>query len=260
MTHETATGSVIEWHALGNVRLSRVSFAEATELIAGWAGRPPFRLVVTPNVDHVITLQKSEAFRAAYAQADLALVDGRPVQWAARYLGLPPFEKVSGSDLLPALCARGAREKWRIFFAGGASAADLRNCLARIGARYPGLVLGGHCPPRGFEHDLAESARLLAAIQAFSPDLLMMAVGAPKSEIWLARHADSLGRGVGLGVGAGMRMLAGLERRAPRWMQRAGLEWCWRLAAEPGRLWKRYLVDDMQFFPLVWRWKRMKKH
>jgi N-acetylglucosaminyldiphosphoundecaprenol N-acetyl-beta-D-mannosaminyltransferase len=86
----------------------------------------------------------------------------------------------------------------------------------------------------------------------------MMAVGAPKSEIWLARHGAAIGRGVGLGIGAGMRMLAGLERRAPRWMQRAGLEWCWRLAAEPRRLWKRYLVDDMQFFPLVWRWKRMK--
>jgi N-acetylglucosaminyldiphosphoundecaprenol N-acetyl-beta-D-mannosaminyltransferase len=227
------------------------------ELVAQWAGSEPFRLVVTPNVDHVMVLQRSEPFREAYARAALSLVDGRPVQWAARWLGLPPFEKVSGSDLLPALCARATAEGRRVFFAGGRTPEELAECLARIGRRYPGLALGGACPPLGFDRDEAESARLVEAIRTFGAELVLAACGSPKSEIWLARHGEAIGRGVGLSIGAGMRMLAGLDRRAPRWMQRAGLEWLWRLGGDPRRLWKRYLVDDVRFFPLVWRWKRM---
>lgn len=259
MTQDWAPETDIEWVRLGNVRLSRVGMARTVGLIERWAGQAPFRLVVTPNVDHIMTLQKNEAFREAYAGAALSLLDGRPVQWAVRWLGLPPIEKVSGSDLLPALCAHGAERGWRIFFAGGGNEDELRECLARIGRRYPGLTLGGYCPPRGFERDEAESGRLLEAIRTFNADLVMMAVGAPKSEIWLARHENEIGRGVGLCIGAGLRMLAGMERRAPLWMQRAGLEWAWRMSGDPRRLWRRYLVEDMQFFPLVWRWKRMQK-
>ena len=259
MTQCDAPETDIVWDRLGNVRLSRVGWARAVELIAAWAGREPFRLVVTPNVDHVMKLQRDEAFRAAYETAALSLTDGRPLLWAARALGMAPLEKVSGSDLLPALCERGACEGWRVFFAGGRSDEELRFCLARIGERYPGLVTGGHCPPLGFERDPAETARLTEAIRSFGGDLVMLACGAPKSEVWLARHGAGIGRGVGLCVGAGLLMLAGLERRAPRWMQRVGLEWSWRLAQDPRRLWRRYLVEDMQFFPLVWRWRRMKK-
>lgn len=249
----------IEWVALGNVRLSRVSMARTLELVAGWAGRAPFRLIVTPNVDHVIHLQKNEAFREAYARAALVLTDGKPLLWAARYLGLPPLEKVSGSDLSPELCRLGAERGWRLFFVGGRSPEELAFCLARLRERYPGLTVGGECPPFGFEKDKAQNDRLVTAIRAFAPDVLLMGCGSPKSEIWLARHAGALGAGVGLSVGASLRFLAGLERRAPRWMQRMGLEWCWRLLGDPRRLAKRYLVDDLKFFPLVWRWKRAKQ-
>lgn len=258
MTQLAAIESSIEWHQLGNVRLSRVTLARTLDLLFQWAGRPPFRLVVTPNVDHVVILQRSEPFREAYARAALSLVDGRPVQWAANYLGLPPFEKVSGSDLLPALCAQAAAAGRRVFFAGGRTPAELDECLARIRQRYPGLTLGGACPPFGFERDETESARLLGAIRAFGADFILLTCGSPKSEIWLARHGEALGSGVGLSIGAGLRMLAGLDRRAPRLLQRAGLEWFWRLSRDPRRLWRRYLVDDMRFFPLVWRWKREK--
>ena len=241
---------------LGTLPLTPVTADEAEEWIARWAGKPPMRLVVTPNVDHVMLLEGDGALREAYERADLSLADGMPILWAARWLGLGAIDKVSGSDLLPRLCARGAREGWRAFFAGGQDAADLARCLERIGARHPGLVVGGHFPPWGFERDRAAEEALLAAIERFAPDLVLMAVGAPKSEVWLDRHRDRIGRGVGIGIGAGLRFLAGLEPRAPRRMQRAGLEWSWRLAKDPRRLWRRYLVRDMQFFPLVWRWRR----
>ena len=251
--------SAIIWLRLGNVPLTPVSMDEALDLIGQWAGREPFRLVVTPNVDHVIHLQHDAGFREAYGQAALSLADGKPLLWAARYLGLPALEKVSGSDLTPTLCRRAAAGGWRVFAVGGRSPAELEGLLTAIAGRYPGLDIHGLCPPWGFERNPAETERLLAAIEAFGPHLLLMGCGAPKSEVWMARHAGRIGRGVGIGIGAGLRFLAGLEPRAPRWMSRCGLEWSWRLLREPRRLWRRYLVDDMKFFPLVWRWKHSRQ-
>jgi N-acetylglucosaminyldiphosphoundecaprenol N-acetyl-beta-D-mannosaminyltransferase len=259
LTHR-ARPTHVEWLRLGNVPLSRVGMAEAIELVAAWRDQAPFRLVVTPNVDHVVKLQHDPALREAYEGASLSLADGAPILWAARWLGLGQVEKVSGSDLVPALCRRGAREGWRVFCVGGRSPEALRATLDAIVARYPGLILGGHCPPLGFERDAGENERLLAAIGAFGPGLLFMACGSPKSEAWMHRHRDRLGCGVGISIGAALDFLAGNARRAPRWMRRVGLEWLWRLAREPRRLARRYLWDDPRFFPLVWRWTRARRH
>jgi N-acetylglucosaminyldiphosphoundecaprenol N-acetyl-beta-D-mannosaminyltransferase len=254
-----AGASALQPAVLGNVPLHRVDLHQAADLIAAWARAKPFRLIVTPNVDHVIQLQRNPEFRAAYDFAALSLVDGKPVQWAAGYLGLGRFEKVSGSDLAPELLNRAAAAGLNVFFVGGRSAEELRFCLDRIIERHPGLVAGGHCPPFGFENDPTESARLLKLILRFETNILMFGCGAPKSEIWMHRFRGQLGRGVGIGTGASIRFMAGVERRAPQWMQRAGLEWAWRMAGDPRRLAKRYLIDDLKFFPLVWRWKRNRK-
>lgn len=244
---------------LGNVPLSPVGAAQAETLIAGWVGRAPLRTVVTPNVDHVVELQANAAFRVAYRNAALSLADGAWVAWAAQWLGLRGIEKVSGSDLVPALCRRAAREGWRVFFAGGASEAALAESLEKIRERFAGIVIGGACPPMGFELNPSTNERLLSRISEFGPDLLLMGCGAPKSEVWLDRHRDRIGKGVAIAIGAGVRFLAGQERRAPRWMQRAGLEWSWRLAHDPLRLWRRYLVRDAKFLPLVVKWRMRRK-
>jgi N-acetylglucosaminyldiphosphoundecaprenol N-acetyl-beta-D-mannosaminyltransferase len=246
----------VEWCRLGNVPLSRVSLWQTVDLIAVWARDEPFRLVVTPNVDHIVKLQDNSAFREAYSQAALSLPDGMPVLWAARYLGLPPLEKVSGSDLVPALCSRAATDGLRVFVAGGQSQEDLESGLDVIRRRYPGLTASGRCPRLGFEDDPKQSAQLADAILDFRTDLLLFACGAPKSDIWMHRYRERLGRGVGIGIGAGFDFLAGRARRAPVWMQRVGMEWLWRLGREPRRLARRYLWDDLGFFPLVWRWRR----
>jgi len=245
-------------YRLGNFPVDGAGFARTLELVTGWVGGEPFRQIVTPNVDNVILLQNNPDFLKAYEASALSLADGKPILWAARYLGLPPLEKVSGSDLLPELCRRGDAARWRVYLVGGRDEPELALLMGNIGRRFPGLSLGGIWPPFGFERDAAESARIVEAIRQFAPELLLFGCGAPKSEVWMARHAGELGRGVGLNVGAGLRMLAGLERRAPRWMQWIGLEWFWRLAREPRRLWRRYLINDVQFFPLVWRWKHTK--
>jgi N-acetylglucosaminyldiphosphoundecaprenol N-acetyl-beta-D-mannosaminyltransferase len=248
-----------QWCRLGNVPLSQVNLRQAVELVAVWVREEPFRLVVTPNVDHIVKLQSNTVFREAYAQAALSLADGMPVVWAGRYLGLPPLEKVSGSDLAPVLCRRASAEGWRLFVAGGRSVEDLENGLATIRERFPGLTIRGTCPRLGFENDQNESQRLVEAIGGFGTELLLFACGAPKSEIWMHRHREQLERGVGIAIGAGLDFLTRRTRRAPLWMQRSGLEWLWRLAHEPRRLAPRYLWDDLRFFPMVWRWKHEKQ-
>lgn len=209
------------------------------------AGEPSY--VVTPNVDHLVMLQEDPAFRAAYGGAALVLADGVPLLWASRLLGTPLRAKVSGSDLFPAFAPVAAARGYRLFFLGGRPGAADR-AAAILKARHPGLVVCGTCcPPFGFERDPEADARVVAAVREAAPDVLFVGLGAPKQELWLHRHRADLGVPVSLGVGASFEMTAGLVSRAPRWMQRAGLEWTWRLAKEPRRLWRRYLLRDSRF-------------
>jgi N-acetylglucosaminyldiphosphoundecaprenol N-acetyl-beta-D-mannosaminyltransferase len=243
---------------LCGVSIHNLSFAEtlaAFEEIID-AAKPSF--AVTPNVDHIVKLQNDEGFRRIYRQAALVLADGMPLLWAARFLGTPLKEKISGSDLFPRLCEMAAEKGWKVFFMGGrpGAAEKAGQVLTR---RHPELkVVGACCPAFGFEKDDAENCRIVAMIRAAAPDIVFVGLGAPKQEKWIDRHKDEYGAPVSVGIGVSFEFVAGMVRRAPAWMQKAGLEWFWRIIQEPGRLWKRYLVDDMQFFALVWKQKREK--
>lgn len=208
-------------------------------------------LVVTPNVDHVMKLRRDPAFRAVYDDADLVLADGMPLLWAARFLGTPLRERVAGSDLFPELCALAARRGYKVFFLGGRPGAALGAAEA-MRRRYPALrVVGTYCPPVGFEHDAHENAKAVNVVRESGADLVFVGLGAPKQEKWMHAHRLLYRAPVSLGIGVTFEFEAGLVRRAPRWMRSAGLEWLWRLAMEPGRLWRRYLVEDLPFFAHV---------
>lgn len=214
--------------------------------------------VFTPNVDHVVKFQKNAEFRRAYEDASLVLADGVPLLWASRFLGEPIREKISGSDLFPKLCEVAAQKGWRLFFLGGrlgAAVSAQKNLLQR----YPMLnVVGTYSPPFGFEKDADENARIVEMIRAAKPDILFIGLGAPKQEKWAWRYKEACGAPVTIGIGVSFEFSAGMVKRAPRWMQKVGLEWSWRLMMEPVRLWRRYLVDDMEFFGLVLAQKRKK--
>ncbi len=236
---------------LGALEVDRVSFAGALDRIAALVEAGRCGRVFTPNLDHVVRAERDAAFREAYAAAALSLADGAPIVWAARLLGAPLPERVAGSDLMWPLAERAARAGWRVYLLGAgpgvaeAAAAALRRRLglAVVGTDAPAIRLEGP----------DESAAALARIQATRPQLLLVALGAPKQEIWLHRHRTALAGVVSLGIGAGLDFVAGRVPRAPRWMARAGLEWAWRLAREPRRLWRRYLVDDPWFAVVLWR-------
>lgn len=245
---------------LFDIRFDNVTFEEVRTRIGDRLalGEPGY--VVTPNVDHVCRFQRDAALREAYADAFLVLSDGMPVLWASWLLGKPLCAKVSGSDLVPLLCEFAAQRGHSVFFFGAAEgvAEEAADNLCR---RYPDLqVAGVYCPPMGFHEDPAENAKALEMIRSAAPDICFVALGAPKQEIWMRRHCRGMGAKVSLGIGAALDFAAGRRRRAPVWMQNWGLEWLWRLAMEPRRLWRRYLLDDPYFLVLVWReWRKSAK-
>lgn len=216
------------------------------------AAREP-GFIVTPNVNLVCTFHREPAFRAAYRQAILWLPDGKPLMWVARLLGVRMAEKLSGSDMVPWLSAHAAKKGYSVFFFGGLpDSADI--AAQRLRQRYPDLkVAGTHCPPYGFELDAASNAAAIETIRAARPDILFVALGTPKQEIWLSTYQREIGVPVSMGVGAALDFLSGKVRRAPRWVQRCGLEWVWRLMQEPRRLWRRYLIEDMMILRLLLR-------
>lgn len=207
--------------------------------------------IVTPNVDHLVRLRKDTQFREAYGRAALRLADGMPLLWASRLLGTPLKEKISGSDLFLKLCGRAAAKGMRVFLLGGRPDAAARAGEA-LRRKFPALEIAGtYCPPYGFEGDAGENRKIVRLIKEAKPDILFVGLGAPKQEKWICRHNRACGVPVSIGIGCSFEFTAGLVRRAPVWMQGCGLEWFWRLLMEPGRLWKRYLVDDMLFLRLV---------
>jgi len=236
---------------IGDAVIDNVTMAEAVTAVERFIARRRPSIVVTPNVDHIVRLRGDTEFRRAYRAADLVLADGAPLLWAARLLGTPLRQKVSGSDLFPEVCRRAARKGYRLFFLGG------RPDSARLAAeglrrRFPGIrIVGVLCPPFGFERDETENQRCVRMIREANPDVLLVGLGSPKQEKWIHAHYERLGVPVCIGIGATFEFAAGIVKRAPAWMQQHGLEWFWRLTREPQRLWKRYLVDDLRFFSIV---------
>jgi N-acetylglucosaminyldiphosphoundecaprenol N-acetyl-beta-D-mannosaminyltransferase len=239
---------------IAGATIDSFSFREAVERIIERArdGGPP-AYVVTPNAHHVSLLRDSAHFRTVYQGAWLALADGVPLVWASRLLGTPLPERVSGSDLFPAICKAVAGTGLRIYLLGGRPGAA-EESIRVLQERYPGLLIAGFdCPPMGFDRDPVLSRAAVDAVRAAHPDILFVALGAPKQENWMYENVERVGVPVAIGVGASFDIVAGMFRRAPKWVRKAGLEWAFRTFEEPGRLWKRYAVTNPRFVWLVAR-------
>lgn len=240
-------------HLFG-ARIDCLTMREAVNEIDGWlrAPREACRYVVTPNVDHAVILETNSELRMAYSYASLVLVDGWPVQWAARWVRgvIPP--RVPGSDLTPALLAAAkSKGPMRVFLLGAAPGVAQR-AARNIHAQYENVeVVGCYSPPLGFERDDQENERILMLIRESKADLLIVGLGAPKQELWVHRHHEQIAAKAALCVGATIDFLAGEKRRAPKWIQSMGLEWAHRMFSEPKRLVKRYARDAVIFPRLV---------
>jgi len=218
----------------------------ALEIIDGWIQRRDPHYVCVATVHGVMECQQNPDLRRLFNSSGLTTPDGMPLVWLSRLQGFRPVGRVYGPDLMLALCERSLSRGYRHYLYGGEEgvAETLKNTLQE---RFPGLdVAGTHTPP--FRALTAEEDReIVERINAAKPDIVWVALGAPRQDIWAAQHVGRLTAPVVIGVGAAFDFLSGRKRQAPPWMRKAGLEWLFRLAQEPGRLWYRYLIYNPLF-------------
>lgn len=203
--------------------------------------------VVTPNLDILRRCTKDLTFATLVSESDLVVADGMPLIWASRLQGTPLPERVAGSDLITSLSLAAAEHGRSIFLLGGApgSAEGAAEILRR---KAPNLKIAGmYCPPVGFEEKPEEMSRLIDALTQGQPDIVWVALGSPKQEVLINRIRQLLPGAWWLGVGISFSFLTGDVQRAPRWIQRIGMEWAHRMFQEPKRLFKRYLVHGLPF-------------
>jgi N-acetylglucosaminyldiphosphoundecaprenol N-acetyl-beta-D-mannosaminyltransferase len=200
--------------------------------------------------------------RAAVLGADFTVPDGQPLVWALKALGHDVGDRVYGPDLMDRACERAARTGLRFYLYGGRNQGALAQLARVLRLRYPGLqIVGGHAPPYRELTDAEEEA-ITADIRRSGADVVWVGIGVPKQEKWMASMRHRLTTPVFVGVGAAFDFHAGLIPQAPGWMQRAGLEWLFRLAQEPRRLWRRYLRYNPRFvvgFARQWTRERLRR-
>lgn len=248
--HPAGRGTGGSRYILG-MRVDATSYEDATRHIVAWARRRESRYVCASNVHMVMEAHDDPAFRAAVNGADLVTPDGMPLVWLLRLLGVRDASRVYGPDLTPLVCRGAAAEGIPVGFYGG-SPAVLEALVARLQAAEPPLqVAYAWSPPfRPLAPD--EDERAVRAINASGARILFVGLGCPRQERWMAGHRGRV-RAAMVGVGAAFDFLAGARRQAPAALQRAGLEWAFRLACEPRRLWRRYLYLNPRFVALVAR-------
>lgn len=210
-------------------------------------------VVFTPNVDHLMKLQRDPEFFQTYLDADYRVCDSQILMYASRFLGTPLKEKISGSDLFPAFCRyHRNNEEVKIFLLGGAEGvADKAKVKinSKIGRE---IVIGAHSPSFGFEKSEAECLEIIDIVNRSQATVLAVGVGAPKQEKWIYKYKDKFTHiKIFFAVGATIDFEAGAIQRSPVWMSKLGIEWLFRIYSDPKRLWKRYLVEDLPFFWLL---------
>ena len=215
-------------------------------------------VVFTPNVDHLMKLQKDREFYEVYTAADHLVCDSQIVKVSSKWLPQAPIrEQIAGSDLFPAFCQfhRNNTDRIRVFLLGGTRPEDTdtawRNINSKAGSE---VVIGGYCPPFGFEKNAREEEHIINLINESGATVLAVGVGAPKQEKWIIRNKHRMPNiRIFFAIGATIDFLAGNVQRSPKWITRIGLEWAFRMAQEPKRMFKRYMIDDMPYFWLIFK-------
>ena len=229
------------------VELHAITEAQCIEHILASIAHGRGGTVVTPNLDIIRRCTQDLQFATLVSEADLVVADGTPLIWASRVAGTPLPQRVAGSDLIKSLSAAAAKAGRSIYLLGGdPGMAEKAGHVLK--AASPALqVAGSYCPPFGFEKDPAEMEYVASLLAAAKPDIVWVGLGSPKQENLINRLRDTLPAAWWLGVGISFSFLAGEVRRAPRLLQKLGLEWAHRLVQEPKRLFRRYLVDGLPF-------------
>lgn len=234
------------------VRVSPVDMSSAVATIEGWIEHHEEQYVCVTGVHGLIESYRDDRVRKIHNSAGMVTPDGMPLVWLGRHLGFKQIERVYGPDLLLAMCEASVKKRYRHFFFGGAP--HVADILAEeLQDRFPGLVVAGtYSPPFG-DISKEKDEEIVEAINSAKPDLVWVGVSTPKQEKWMAGHVGKIHAPVLVGIGAAFDIHSGLKPQAPVWMRYSGLEWLFRLASEPRRLWRRYAINNPLFLLLVGR-------
>ena len=254
-SHATHTASGIAASRVLGVPVSTVNMRQAVGTICGWIKSAQSHLVCVRDVHGVMRSLEDPALLHIHERAGLVVPDGMPLVWILQHRGYDAVSRVSGADLVDALCAASVEAGIRHYFYGGKDGVAERMAQA-LTAKYPGLIVAGlGSPPfRALspEEDAVETARIVAA----SPGVVWVGMSTPKQEHWMGAHVGRIPGATLIGVGAAFDFFAGDVKRSPQWMRESGLEWLHRLYSEPRRLWRRYLIMAPKFVFLVARGSR----
>jgi N-acetylglucosaminyldiphosphoundecaprenol N-acetyl-beta-D-mannosaminyltransferase len=230
--------------AVSDVLIDQVDRAMAVQKLNEFLTSPGLHQIVTVNLDFLSIAHREVRFREIINNADLAVADGMPLVWVSRIKDQPLPQRITGVELVHECCLIAARDHRSIYLLGAAPGIA-EAAASQLIEQYPGLRIAGAYSPPYRTLTEAEDVELIRTINATNPDILLVALGAPRQDRWIYEHRARLTASIAIGVGCVLDLYAGVVSRAPGWMQRTGLEWSYRLVQEPGRLWRRYILDDI---------------
>lgn len=243
-----------------NTQIDNLTMDEAIIKIDEFIQNHLYNYVVTPNLDHIVMLEKDKVFFAAYENASLIVADGKPLIWISKFLGRPIKEKISGSDLFPRICELSAKKGYKIFILGAKNGVAER-AAKNLSLKYSGLnFCGTYSPTFGFENISTEMEFIKQLILKVKPDILAVSLGSPKGEKFIYRNLNELKVPLSISIGATIDFEAGIIMRAPKWMSDIGLEWFYRIIQDPKRLIKRYWRDAVAILPIIYKYSRKNIH
>ena len=239
-----------------NTFVNNMDMEETIQTIDSFIQQKKRSYIVAINVDVVIKIEQDAYLKRITDQADMVLVDGKPLIWISKLHKRPVKAKISGSDLVPKLCEKAAEKGYTIFPIGGKDGIA-EQAKRKLEKQLSGIkIVGTYAPPYGFEKDKNELDKINQMISDVHPDLLIGCFGCPKQEKWIYENYKKYDATVSVCAGATVDFLAGNIRRAPGWMSDHGLEWFYRFTQEPKRMFKRYFVDDIKIVSLMWKYRK----
>ena len=237
-----------------NTYVNNVDMNEALSEIDGIIASGKKSYIVAINVDVVIKIEEDSYLKKIADEADMVLVDGKPLIWISKWHKHPVKAKISGSDLVPLLCERARDKNYSVFIIGGKEGIA-KKAKENLEIDLAGIrIVGAYSPPFGFEKNETELDKINTMISNAQPDLLIACFGCPKQEKWIYENYLKYDAKVSICAGATVDFLAGNVNRAPKWMSEFGLEWFYRFTQEPKRLFKRYFIDDIKIMKLIYKY------